>query len=243
MNMIKDIAEKTMTEEKRLEAKNDFFAFYVGRPISYALTVPFLKLNIKPNCISFISFFPTIIGFLLIGFGKTLLLKIIGWIMFFLWNLLDGVDGNVARYKKEFSATGELWDATSGYLAMVCTFLGMGIGCYYGNFVFLHIDKAILVILGSLSSIMIIFPRLVMHKRISSIGNDEISKRIKEKKKYGILKIIALNLTSISGFIQVLMLISIIFRKMDIFTIFYFLVNLCICITTLKNLLKENKEK
>ena len=87
MNIIKNIASKTMTEEKKKQAKNDFFAYYVGRPISYVLTVPFLKLNIKPNTVSFISFFPSIIGFLLIGFGKNITLKLIGWLMFFLWNL------------------------------------------------------------------------------------------------------------------------------------------------------------
>ena len=46
MNIVKDLAEKTMTEEKRAQAKNDIFAFYIGRPISYVLTVPFLKMGI-----------------------------------------------------------------------------------------------------------------------------------------------------------------------------------------------------
>ncbi len=103
MNIIKDLADKTMTEEKRKQAKNDFFAYYVGRPLSYVLTVPFLKLKVKPNTISFLSIIPAIIGFFMIGFGYSSFVKIIGWCMFFLWNLLDGVDGNVARYTKQFS--------------------------------------------------------------------------------------------------------------------------------------------
>ena len=106
MNIVKDLAEKTMTEEKRAQAKNDIFAFYIGRPISYVLTVPFLKMGISPNTVSFLSLFPSIIGFFLIGFGNTMTLKIVGWCMFFLWNLLDGVDGNIARYKEQFSKNG-----------------------------------------------------------------------------------------------------------------------------------------
>lgn len=238
MSLVKDIAEKTMTEEKKKQAKNDFFAYYIGRPISYVLTVPFLKLNIKPNTVSLLSFFPSIIGFLLIGFGDTITLKIIGWLMFFLWNLLDGVDGNIARYKEIFSKTGSLWDATSGYIAMVLMYYAMGIGCYYGQFCMLSIDRVFLIILGGLSSVLVIFPRLIMHKRITSIGKDENSDEIKDKSSYGIVKIIGLNLISIAGFVQVLMLLSIILQAMDIFTIFYFLLNLVICVVSVKKLLK-----
>ena len=37
----KDLENKTMSPEKRKSAKNDYFAFYVGRPLSYILTIPF----------------------------------------------------------------------------------------------------------------------------------------------------------------------------------------------------------
>lgn len=239
MNIVKDMAQKTMTPEKRKQAKNDFFAFYIGRPLSYVLTVPFLKLKIKPNTVSLISIFPSIIGFLLVGFGNTLTIKLIGVLMFFLWNLLDGVDGNIARYTKQFSKTGSLWDATSGYVAMVMTFMAMGTGCYYGECTFLPIDQVLMVVLGGISAILIIFPRLVMHKRMTSIGNDEKTESVKDKSQYGIIKILALNLISISGFIQVLMLLAVIFKMMDIFTICYFIINLLICVVSVTKLLKE----
>ena len=239
MNIVKYMAQKTMTPEKRKQAKNDFFAFYIGRPLSYVLTVPFLKLKIKPNTVSLISIFPSIIGFLLVGFGNTLTIKLIGVLMFFLWNLLDGVDGNIARYTKQFSKTGSLWDATSGYVAMVMTFMAMGTGCYYGKCTFLPIDQVLMVVLGGISAILIIFPRLVMHKRMTSIGNDEKTESVKDKSQYGIIKILALNLISISGFIQVLMFLAVIFKMMDIFTICYFIINLLICVVSVTKLLKE----
>ena len=243
MNIIKDLADKTMTEEKRKQAKNDFFAYYIGRPLSYVLTVPFLKLKIKPNTISFISIIPVIVGFFMIGFGCDMLIKIVGWCMFFLWNLLDGVDGNVARYTKQFSKVGSLWDATSGYIAMFLTYVAMGTGCYYGNFTVLSIDQALMITFGGLSGILAIFPRLVMHKRINSLGQDESSNSMKDKNTDGFLKIVCLNLVSTAGLIQVIMLLSIIFRIMDIFTCVYFIINLLICIGSLKKLLEEPKEK
>ena len=110
----KQIEEATMTSEKRASAKNDYFAFYIGRPLSYVLTVPFLYTNITPNTISLISVIPIIIGFVFTYTAQTKEVLLIAWSMFFLWNLLDGVDGNVARYKKQFSKMGSVYDAMSG---------------------------------------------------------------------------------------------------------------------------------
>ena len=243
ISITKDLKTKTMTKEKKAQAKNDIFAFYIGRPLSYILTVPFLKLNVKPNTVSLISIIPVIIGFLFVGFGKTFFFKILGWVCFFLWNLLDGVDGNIARYTKQFSKTGSLLDATSGYFAMIFTFLSFGVGCYYGSFTILNIDQAIMIVLGGISASFVILPRLVMHKRITSVGDDDNSSEMKDKSKYNLIKIIGLNIISVSGMIQIFMLFSIIFRIMDLFTVFYFIVNVFICFVSLRKLLRESKEK
>ena len=62
MISVKSIEQKTMTEEKKREAKKDIVAFYVGRPLSYILTIPFLKTKMTPNQISILSIVPLIIG-------------------------------------------------------------------------------------------------------------------------------------------------------------------------------------
>lgn len=122
----RDIENKTMSSEKRKSAKNDYFAFYIGRPLSYILTIPFLYIGISPDAVSLISIIPIIIGFAFMCIGNTKTILIAGWLMFFLWNLLDGVDGNIARYKKQFSKMGSVYDAMSGYIAMVLIFFWMG---------------------------------------------------------------------------------------------------------------------
>ena len=55
INLINDIKNKTMTEQKK-QAKDDYFAYYVGRPLFYILTVPFFKMNIKPYSIFVVYF-------------------------------------------------------------------------------------------------------------------------------------------------------------------------------------------
>lgn len=233
----KEIAEKTMTPEKRNIANNDFFAFHIGRPLSYILTVPFLYTNLSPNTLSLISMLPVIAGLLAFYFAKTKAVLIVGWFLFFLWNLLDGVDGNVARYKKQFSKIGSVYDAMSGYLAMSFTFFAAGIAAAHFKSI-LGIDPEIYIILGGLSGTFMIFPRLVMHKAISTLMDSKQVEKVKDKSHLNPVKVVALNLSSVAGGAQVLMLAAIILNIMDLYTVGYFLFNTLVMIVSLRSILK-----
>jgi phosphatidylglycerophosphate synthase len=238
----KDIELKTMSAEKRKSAKNDYFAFYVGRPLSYVLTIPFLYTGISPNTVSIISIIPIIIGFILMCAGHVLFPLIVGWLCFFLWNLLDGVDGNIARYKKQFSKMGSVYDAMSGYASMVLSFFAWGIAAAHNPGVFQHIAKLPsdgYIIMGALSGVFVIFPRLIMHKAITTLGESDSMNSVKDKSEYGFMKLVALNLTSISGFVQVLMLVAVLLKITDLFTICYFLLNLMVMLISLRSIFKE----
>ncbi|HET0742095.1 TPA: CDP-alcohol phosphatidyltransferase family protein, partial [Streptococcus pneumoniae] len=201
--LCKDIERKTMSPAKKAMAKNDYFAFYVGRPLSYLLTVPFVKTNITPNQISYLSIIPLIVGFIIMIFTTDFVVLLLAWFLFFLWNLLDGVDGNLARYREQYSKDGSVVDAMAGYVAMVLTYFGAGI-------VAAHLtDSDIYIILGALSGISLIFPRLVMHKYINTVAQDESVSSIKDKSDFNTIKILALNMTSITGIPQVLLLLTI----------------------------------
>ena len=236
-----DIQNKTMSPEKKKTARNDYFAFYVGRPLSYVLTIPFLYTNISPNTVSIISIVPLIIGFILMSIGTSRNIFIFGWICFFLWNLLDGVDGNIARYKKQFSKMGSVYDAMSGYVAMVLSFFAWGIAAAHNPGYFQSVvafPDDFYIILGGLSGVFVIFPRLIMHKAITTLGNQNSMDVVKDKSSYSMIKIIALNLTSVSGFVQVFMLIAILFDMMDIFTFCYIVCNFLVMIVSLRSIYK-----
>lgn len=239
----REISKKTMSPEKRAIAHNDYFAFYIGRPISYVLTIPFLYLNLMPNTISLLSMLPLIIGFIMSYFAKTKCILIFVWILFFLWNLLDGVDGNVARFKKQFSKIGSVYDAMSGYLAMVLTFFSVGIAAsnFSGVLDSYFFDKDIYIILGALSGIFVIFPRLIMHKTISTLMDSSSAKAVKDKENFNSIKVLALNLGSVTGGAQVLMLIAFIFNIMDIYTICYFIFNLLIMVVSIYSVLRKER--
>lgn len=235
----RDIENKSMSPEKRKSAKNDYFAFYIGRPLSYIVTIPFLYTNISPNTVSLISVIPIIVGFVLMCIGSTNAVLIVGWLMFFLWNLLDGVDGNIARYKKQFSTMGSVYDAMSGYIAMVLSFFGWGVAAAHNPGLFqsiVQLPPDFYIILGALSGIFVIFPRFIMHKAITTLGDQGSMKTVKDKSGYGFVKLVALNLTSIAGFVQVLMLIAVVFNIMDLFTIGYFVLNFMVMVVSIKSI-------
>lgn len=231
--LCKDIERKTMSPAKKAMAKNDYFAFYVGRPLSYLLTVPFVKTNITPNQISYLSIIPLIVGFIIMIFTTDFVVLLLAWFLFFLWNLLDGVDGNLARYRGQYSKDGSVVDAMAGYVAMVLTYFGAGI-------VAAHLtDSDIYIILGALSGISLIFPRLVMHKYINTVAQDESVSSIKDKSDFNTIKILALNMTSITGIPQVLLLLTILTNQWVLFTLVYFTINFLLMIFSLYSLFKK----
>ncbi|HEU6877026.1 TPA: CDP-alcohol phosphatidyltransferase family protein [Streptococcus pneumoniae] len=231
--LCKDIERKTMSPAKKAMAKNDYFAFYVGRPLSYLLTVSFVKTNITPNQISYLSIIPLIVGFIIMIFTTDFVVLLLAWFLFFLWNLLDGVDGNLARYREQYSKDGSVVDAMAGYVAMVLTYFGAGI-------VAAHLtDSDIYIILGALSGISLIFPRLVMHKYINTVAQDESVSSIKDKSDFNTIKILALNMTSITGIPQVLLLLTILTNQWVLFTLVYFTINFLLMIFSLYSLFKK----
>ena len=95
------------------------------------------------------------------------------------------------------------------------------------------------IILGALSGIFVIFPRFIMHKAITTLGDQDAMESVKDKSQYSFIKLVALNLTSIAGFVQVLMLIAVIFKIMDLFTIGYFILNFMVMVVSLKNIFND----
>ncbi len=237
----KQIEKVTMSPEKKSSAKNDFFAFYIGRPITYVLTIPFLYTNISPNTVTWISFIPVVVGFILMWFGNSVSSLFWGWFCFFMWSMLDGVDGNIARFKKQYSKMGDTLDAAAGYYAMALIPLASGIAAtnhpgLFSNYFSMPLDTYI--ILGGLSGLWTVLPRLVMHKAINSTGENNIG-GIKDKKEYNLSKIIALNLTSPPGAVQILLLISVFIKTFDLYTVGYFLINTAVMLMSMRSIFKN----
>ncbi len=234
-----EVYEKVMPEKKRKEERFNIFAHWIGRPISILMTLPLINTKVKPTTVTKFSVLASVIGFFLVAFGKIMPVKILGWGFFLLWNLLDGVDGNLARCTNQCSSLGDLWDTMAGYAAMVLTYFAAGIAAFYDVNMVTFLDPYWFLIIGGATSIASIFPRLVMHKKKSSNANAESVKALSDKEHFGIKNIIAMNLISPSGFMQVIFLFCIMTHTLGLYISFYAIVNFGIMFLSLHSLLKE----
>ena len=239
----KDVAEKSMTSDKKASAQSDLFAFYVIRPISFFVTIPFLHTSLTPNMISVISIIPVMIGFVLSWYIYSKTGMLVSWLMFFIWDILDSVDGNVARYRRQLSRLGSVYDAMSGYLEASFVFFSAAIMAAHSSGPLVRagmLTAERLVIFGGITAVMNMYPRLVMHKTVTTLMDKGQVKEISEKKEYGIVKIVALNLKSCAGGALVLMLLAILFNLLDLYTVFYLVFNLAVAVATIVSILRKN---
>lgn len=242
------IARATMTEEKKKTARLLPFGYYIGRPISYVVTVPFLYTKITPNMVTILSILFALAGFVVNCIFKTGLMLTVGWILFFLWSLFDGVDGNMARYRKQYSKFGDAFDAMGGYICIVCLLFSSGVAAYNVSCVldsYLPWDKIALIICGGLSAMFNIFPRLMMYYIIATVKNidSQSAKSVRDKEHYGFIKIIILNLTSPSDFMLLLLLPAIWLHALDIYTYAYFVICFMCMLASLFVMFKNPKNK
>ena len=236
--VFKELYGKCVKAEKRETDKLIPWLYYVVRPLSILVTRPLLVTRITPIEVTFVSMTATLLGFFLMGFGENLTFRIIGWFCFFVWAILDCVDGNIARCKGLASERGALWDATGGYMALSLIFFAAGIGAFYDYNLYEFCDRHLYVVFGGMASLMSLFPRLVMQKKKTSETGKESTQIVADKKGFGLSKIIALNVESAIGPMQLVLLLAIVFHFMNIFALFYMLFNFLIMAYSLYLLLK-----
>lgn len=235
----KEIYDIAVPPQKRKEERWNLFGGHIGRPISVLMTVPLTRTSIKPTTVTGWSLIALIIGSVLVSIQYRMSLSIIGWLFFLLWNLLDGVDGNLARCTNQCSNLGDLWDTMGGYAAMVLTYFSAGIAAYFDNNLYDFCAKYLLLIMGGAAAVMSIFPRLIMQKKKNYGINSTAVNQLSDKTHFGWRQIISMNLISPSGFLQVIFLLGILFHCLNFFIAFYCLINFLIMTFSLYSLLKE----
>lgn len=233
----KEIEQKTMTPQKREESKDDWFSFYVGRKITYWMTIPFLNTNVTPNQITFVSIAILVLGFLINCFAHSQTLMIIAWSCYFLWGMFDGVDGNLARYKKRVSKLGDIYDSMGGYAAYGLMYLGMGIGAFFLTGSRKLIPSEYYIIIGAVSSLSCLFPRLMYQKIRAEFSDKKHAEQIRWHRSP--LRILERNIGSITGGTMVFFLLGILLHCLDLLTMGYALLNTAKMVVSLYKIIKE----
>lgn len=239
IQQIKKLREKTLPKDKSAEVKKDLIAYYIIRPLGDILTLPCLKIKISATQVTKISLIFVVLMFILF-LGGTTQFYVAALMCLFIWDVLDAVDGNIARYTDTTSPLGGLWDATVGWLATFFFFMAMGIVAYREESLIRldFIPNYYYIILGVFAGFSFIFPRLVMHKKVGLFTKKDVAE-VKERTNYGILKTIVFNITSVNGFAFIIFAISIFMKITNLCTILYFILDGLIGLGVLYKLLKK----
>lgn len=240
MISFEELHKKTLPEKKKKFVKADIVSYYLWRPLCDLISIILMPTRVTPTAVTIFSFWMALLSlgvFILIP-GKTGAL--LGYFLIWLWNISDGIDGNIARYKEQFSKSGDLWDATAGYMAMVAFYFGAGlIASSEKSIVVLPIENKFYVVFGAIAALCVIFPRLIVQKK-NVVYGDEAVKNLKDRSSFNFAKILMVNLISINGFAGLALLVSIFFNMTNLFISLYFLIQLVFFMgsmyVTLKNI-------
>lgn len=243
--------KKSYHSVKKLSDRDDLWLYFVIRKISFYITWIFLKFGFSANQTTYITI---IIGVVGCGFltCNNYRIKVIGALLVNFWIIFDCVDGNIARFKKESSKYGEFIDALNGYLMNALLFLCVGIGafnCPEFSFKFIsrlfvfNINGNILIVLGAWSSITNILSRLIFQKFMNTfrtVKSTEIKPRSNVNSSnsvYHKMYFIIHNIVSFSGFLTPILFLATIFRLLNIFVIFYAIVNTGVLFATIAQII------
>ena len=239
MQKFKDVYDVLVPPKKRAEDRKNAVLHYVIRPLSIWLSLPLLETSITATTVTKISIVSILLGFGFLVLGRSLTMQLVGWLFVFTWAVLDCVDGNLARYRKQTSAMGELWDSFGGYMAIVMVYFGVGIAAFYTDNLVEFCEPHWMLILGGATSVISIFPRLMMHKKRSTQGSEKSTSSLTDKSSFGPAKTFMTNILSPVGTFQIVFVLCIAFRLLNIFVAGYFVINFAMMMVSLHSILKE----
>jgi phosphatidylglycerophosphate synthase len=131
---------------KLLAEKNKPILSRTFRYLSIFLAKPLLYTPITANQVSFVNLFLPLISAFLFTFNNYTYSVIASLILFFSV-ILDFVDGDIAKYKKQKSLYGVYLECLYHEIAMPFVFLGLGINAYnhYNNNLFIYLGVFVIL--------------------------------------------------------------------------------------------------
>ncbi len=120
----------SLIEEYRSSLKSfdveEILDLTIYRPLSFLLVKLIYPTNLTPNQLSVIAMFLGILAGIFYGLGTHQFI-VFAAASFFICNVLDCADGQLARLKKNGTRIGRIIDGLIDYVTSVATFIGIGI--------------------------------------------------------------------------------------------------------------------
>jgi len=124
-----DEIKASYTGDKRESGKKDPWAHFVLRPLSFYVAYPLINQGISANQVTFASLASGLVGctFLALGFYWAVVL---GAVIINVYELLDYVDGDIARATNTTTTYGATIDGTNYMIITSLLFIAIGFGLH-----------------------------------------------------------------------------------------------------------------
>lgn len=148
--------------------------FHIQREISYPLSILFVYLPLSPNQITVLANIVQFLGVLLVALGEGAQ-QLLGLCVYYVGDLLDFVDGNIARYRNQTSTTGVFLDQVGHVLMAPCFFVGLGYAASKaGSYDYLLVLLPVLAAFPALLSYQLVALRQFLPaEQIASVRSEE----------------------------------------------------------------------
>lgn len=111
---------------KKIPYTEQFYRKFSIYPTKFLLS----KTNISANQVTVFSILVGILAGVFFSFGKSWTM-LIGAVLLNGWYFIDHLDGEIAKYRRTSSLTGQYFDLMNHYIVHPIVFFGLGIGLYF----------------------------------------------------------------------------------------------------------------
>ena len=230
---------------KKKNSNSSLWVKLLIRKISFPFTFLFINLGFSANAVSCISILAAITACACYIIPGTVTL-IIAIVFVNLWLVLDCVDGNIARCKKQKTVFGEFVDDIGGYYIEALVYLAISAAAFNMGGILFNAGNVWIVIIGGVSSSINILARLIYkdygHFAIHADKSMQEEHTVDDKRSLYYIRNRVSKELGISGLFMPLTIICAITKSYDLMTLFYFLFNgFALLSTTVIYIYRANK--
>lgn len=138
------------------------------RKASFPVTYLFINTGWSANMVSILSWFVILVAAVLLSIDSFVCI-LTGVILTNFWLVLDCVDGNIARVKKNKTFMGDFFDAVAGYAPFSFTTIGLSMAAYHTSFIVPERYRVYLILIGAIGGISNTYMRLVHQKYLNCV--------------------------------------------------------------------------
>ncbi len=198
------------------------------RKASFPFTYLFINMGFSPNVVSVLSIFFVLAA--CVGYALSTPASIITAVVLInVWLILDCVDGNIARCRKQKTTYGEFVDDIGGYYTVAFIYLAIGLCVYNIGGALTEANNKWMLVAGGVASICDILARLINKDYVNFSKNraDFIQEDYRTESKYSLSYVrrrVGKEL-GVSGMFMFLTIICAIYNAYDLMVWFYLIFN------------------